>query len=68
MDSVNHHVHTKIRGHMHTNHPLPQPGRGRRTNSLKFRTQLVAACRIPDMSLATVAREHGIDHKVLHLR
>jgi hypothetical protein len=37
---------------MHTNNPLPQPGRGRRTYSVEFKTQLVAACRIPAMALA----------------
>ena len=51
---------------MHTKNPLPQPGRGRRTYSVEFKTQLVAACRIPGMSVASVAREHGINHKVLH--
>ena len=51
---------------MHTNNPLPQPGRGRRTYSAEFKTQLVAACRIPGMSVASVAREHGINHNVLH--
>ena len=48
---------------MHTNNPLPQPDRGRRTYSVEFITQLVAACRIPSMSVASVAREHGINHK-----
>lgn len=50
----------------HTNKPLHQPGRGRRTYSFDFKTQLVAACRIPGMSVAPVAREHGVNHKVLH--
>ena len=61
-----HHVHTKIRGHVHTHNPLSQPGRGRRTYGVEFKTQLVAACRIPGVSVASVAREHGINHKVLH--
>ena len=51
---------------MHTNNPLPQPGRRRRTYSLEFKSQLVAACRIPGMSVASVARNHGINHNVLH--
>jgi hypothetical protein len=61
-----HHVHTKIRGHVHTHNPLSQPGRGRRTYGVEFKTQLVAACRIPGVSVVSVAREHGINHKVLH--
>ena len=51
---------------MHTNNHLPQPGRGRRTFSPEFKAQLVAACRIPGMSVAAVARNHGINHNILH--
>jgi transposase-like protein len=51
---------------MHTNIHLPQPGRGRRTYSPEFKAQLVAACRIPGMSVASVARNHGINHNILH--
>ena len=51
---------------MHTNNQLPQPGRGRRTYSPEFKAQLVAACRIPGMSVASVARNHGINHNILH--
>jgi transposase-like protein len=51
---------------MHTNNHLPQPGRGRRTYSPEFKAQLVAACRIPGMSVASVARNHGINHNILH--
>ena len=54
------------RGHMYTNNHLPQPGRGRRTYSPEFKAQLVAACRIPGMSVASVARNHGINHNILH--
>ena len=51
---------------MYTNNHLPQPGRGRRTYSPEFKAQLVAACRIPGMSVASVARNHGINHNILH--
>jgi transposase-like protein len=51
---------------MHTNNQLPQPGRGRRSYSPEFKAQLVAACRIPGMSVASVARHHGINHNILH--
>jgi transposase-like protein len=51
---------------MYTNNQLPQPGLGRRTYSPEFKAQLVAACRIPGMSVASVARNHGINHNILH--
>jgi transposase-like protein len=51
---------------MYTNNQLPQPGRGRRSYSPEFKAQLVAACRIPGMSVASVARNHGINHNILH--
>lgn len=51
---------------MYTNNQLPQPGRGRRTYSPEFKAQLVAACHIPGMSVASVARNHGINHNILH--
>ena len=51
---------------MNTNNQLPQTGRSRRTYSPEFKTQLVAACRIPGMSVASVARTHGINHNILH--
>ena len=44
----------------------PQTGRSRRTYSPEFKAQLVAACRIPGMSVASVARKHGINHNILH--
>jgi hypothetical protein len=44
---------------MYTNNQLTQTGRGRRTYSPEFKAQLVAACRIPGMSVASVARNHG---------
>lgn len=51
---------------MYTNNQYNQPGRGRRTYSSEFKAQLVAACRIPGMSVASVARNHGINHNILH--
>lgn len=51
---------------MYTNNQHPQPGRGRRNYSPEFKAQLVAACRIPGMSVASVARNHGINHNILH--
>ena len=51
---------------MYTNNQHPQPGRGRRSYSHEFKAQLVAACRIPGMSVASVARNHGINHNILH--
>ena len=51
---------------MYTNNQLIQTARGRRTYSPEFKAQLVAACRIPGMSVASVARNHGINHNILH--
>jgi transposase-like protein len=51
---------------MYTNNQLPQTGRGRRTYSPEFKAQLVSACRTPGMSVASVARNHGINHNILH--
>ena len=51
---------------MYTNNQLTSTGRGRRTYSPEFKAQLVAACRIPGMSVASVARNHGINHNILH--
>jgi transposase-like protein len=51
---------------MYSNNQLPQPGRGRRSYSPEFKAQLVAACRIPGVSVASVARNHGINQKILH--
>ena len=51
---------------MYTNNQYPQTGRSRRTYSPEFKAQLVAACRIPGMSVASVARNHGINHNILH--
>ena len=51
---------------MYTNSKHPQTGRGRRTYSPEFKAQLIAACRISGMSLASVARNHGINHNILH--
>jgi len=51
---------------MYTNNQPPQLGRGRRSYSPEFKDQLVAACRIPGMSVASVARNHGINHNILH--
>jgi len=51
---------------MYTNNQLPQTGRGRRTYSPEFKAQLVTACRTPGISVASVARNHGINHNILH--
>lgn len=51
---------------MYINNQHPQTGRSRRTYSPEFKAQLVAACRIPGMSVASVARNHGINHNILH--
>jgi transposase len=51
---------------MYTNSKLPQTGRTRRTSSPEFKAQLVAACRIAGMLVASVARKHGINHIILH--
>lgn len=51
---------------MYTNNQHPQTGRTRRTYSPEFKAQLVAACRISGMSVASVARKHGINHNILH--
>jgi len=51
---------------MFTNNQLTQIGRSRRTYSPEFKAQLIAACRIPGMSVASVARNHGINHNILH--
>lgn len=53
---------------MYTNKQLTQTGRSRRSYSPEFKAQLVAACRIPGMSVASVARNHGINHNILHPR
>ena len=51
---------------MYTNSKLTQTGCTRRTYSPEFKAQLVAACRIAGMSGASVARNHGINHNILH--
>jgi transposase-like protein len=51
---------------MYTNKQLTQTGRSRRSHSPEFKAQLVAACRIHGMSVASVARNHGINHNILH--
>jgi transposase len=51
---------------MYTNNQLHLTACGRRTYSPEFKAQLVAACRIPGMSVAYVARNHSINHNVLH--
>ena len=51
---------------MYTSNQLTSTGRGRRTYSPEFKAQLVAACRIAGMSVASVARKHGINHNILH--
>jgi transposase-like protein len=51
---------------MNPSNHLPQSGRGRRTYSADFKSQVVAACRMPGVSIASVARTHGINHNVVH--
>ena len=51
---------------MHTDHQYPQTGRGSSTYNPEFKAQLVAACRIPCMSVASVARNDGINQNILH--
>lgn len=51
---------------MYPSNHLPQSGRGRRTYSAEFKSQVVAACRVPSVSVASVARTHGINHNVVH--
>jgi transposase len=51
---------------MYTNKQLTQTGSSRRTYSPEFKAQLVAACRIHGKSDASVARNHGINHNILH--
>lgn len=51
---------------MYPSNPLLQAGRGRRTYSAEFKSQVVAACRVPGVSVASVARAHGINHNVVH--
>nr|CBA28167.1 hypothetical protein Csp_A05930 [Curvibacter putative symbiont of Hydra magnipapillata] len=51
---------------MYTNSQHSQTGRSRRTYSPEFKAQLIAACCIPGMSVASVAQNHGINHNILH--
>jgi transposase len=51
---------------MYTINQLTQTVRGRCTYSPEFKVQLVAACRIPCMSVASIARIHGINNNILH--
>ena len=43
---------------MYTNNQHPQPGRGRRSYRPESKAQLVAACRIPGMSVVSVQPSH----------
>lgn len=51
---------------MYPSNHLPQAGRGRRTYSTEFKSQVVSACRVSGVSVASVARTHGINHNVVH--
>jgi transposase len=51
---------------MYTNTQLSKSASGRRSYSPEFKAQVVATCRIPGMSVASVARQHGINHNILH--
>jgi transposase len=42
-----------------------RPGRGRRTHSAEFKAQVVAACRMPGVSIAAVALEHRLNANLL---
>jgi transposase len=41
-------------------------GRSRRRYSAQFKQELVMLCRQPGMSVASVARRHGINHNIVH--
>jgi transposase len=41
-------------------------GRSRRRYSAQFKQELVILCRQPGMSVASVARHHGINHNIVH--
>ena len=41
-------------------------GRSRRRYSTQFKQELVMLCRQPGMSVASVARRHGINHNIVH--
>lgn len=51
---------------MYTNTQLPKSSCGCCTYSPEFKAQVVATCRIQGMSVASVARQHGIIHNILH--
>jgi len=51
---------------MYTNTQLSKSACGRRSYSPEFKAQVVATCRIQGMSVASVARQHGINHNILH--
>lgn len=41
-------------------------GRTRRRYSAQFKQEVVLLCRQPGMSVASVARSHGINHNIVH--
>ena len=41
-------------------------GRTRRQYSAEFKQEVVTLCRQPGMSVASVARRHGINHNIVH--
>ena len=51
---------------MYTNTQLSKSACGRRSYSPEFKAQVVATCRIQGMSVASGARQHGINHNILH--
>ena len=51
---------------MYTNTQLSKSACGRRSYSPEFKAQVVATCRIQGMSVASVARQHGINHNIVH--
>lgn len=50
---------------MYTNRENSQ-WRTRRSYSAEFKQELVLLCRQPGMSVASVARHHGINHNIVH--
>ncbi len=51
---------------MYTHNQLNQTGRSRRIYIPEFKAQLIAASRIHGMSVASVIRNHAINHNILH--
>jgi transposase len=50
---------------VHTNEDVRQAGRRRRRHSAEFKAEMVAACRQPGVSIASVALAHGLNANLL---